>query len=423
MLDFIPPEIWAGLTKAFKYIYLFMPIWLPAAFMMACFNAWLYYRRSKYWQGLGSVLLEIKLPKEIFKSPAAMEVVLSAMHQTADESSWWQKYWLGQTRAWFSLELISTGGNIRFFIWTRKKYRNSLEGHLYSQYPGVEVYEAEDYTKNFYFDPAKHRMFGVQWELAKADPFPIKTYVDYGLDKDPKEEFKVDPIATSLEFLSTVTAGHNVWIQIIIRAHKKDKKKALPWSKKIEKFAWSETVDSWQEEAKEQKDKILKELKAEKEEGGFPRIPTKGEAETIAALERSVSKIGFDTCIRSVYFADDKDQFNGMYVGGTFGYFKQYASAEFNGFKPTGWYAAFDTDPLRDWWKSDKKFPYKLLDEYKLRRFFFSPYMGKWFYSKPFILNAEELATIYHFPGSIAAAPTFTRVPSKKSEAPSNLPI
>lgn len=421
MLDFIPPPIWDSLVKAFGYVYLLMPVWLPVLFLTLLFNAWVYYIRSAYWQSMGTVLLEIKLPKEIYKSPAAMEVVLSAMHQTADESNWYQKYWLGQTRSWFSLELISQGGHIRFFIWMRKKYKNSLEGHLYSQYPGVEVYEVEDYTKDVYFDPNKHKLFGLQCELSKPDPFPIKTYVDYGLDKDPEEEFKVDPLTTSLEFLSTVTEGHNIWIQIIIRAHKKEKKKALPWAKKLENFAWFEEVDSWKDEAKDEIKKILESMKAAKEEGGFPRIPTKGESETIAALERSVSKIGFDTTIRFIYFTD-KDIYNGMYVGGIFGYLKQYASAELNGFKPAGWYSEFN-NPIYDWWKSTKMFPYRLLDEYKLRRFFFSPYRGKWFYSKPFVLNSEELATIYHFPGSIAAAPTLQRVPSKKSEAPANLPV
>lgn len=421
--SFLPPEVFDTLILTFKYVYWLMPLWLPLIFLRLLFGAWLYYKRASYWAGMGNVLLEVKLPKEINKSPKAMELILGAMHQTADEGNWYFKYWKGQTRSWFSLELVSMGGNIRFFIWMRKKYRNSIETHLYSQYPGIEVYEVEDYTKSFYYDPNKHNFFGCQWKLSEPDPLPIKTYVDYGLDSDPKEEYKIDPMATSLEFLSTVTKGHNVWIQIIIRAHKKEAKRSLDWGKKIEKFAWSETFDPWKEEAKEQKKKILEELKASKEEGGFPRIPSKGEADRIAAIERSVSKIGFDVSIRSIYFAD-KEIYNGMYIAGIFGYFKQYSSPEFNGFGASGWYAAF-SNPLYDWWKKGKKeqFPYLLFDEYKFRRFFFSPHMDKWYYSKPFVLNSEELATIYHFPGSTAAAPTFERIPSKKSEPPSNLPV
>jgi hypothetical protein len=39
------------------------------------------------------------------------------------------------------------------------------------------------------------------------------------------------------------------------------------------------------------------------------------------------------------------------------------------------------------------------------------------------VLSTEELATLYHFPGAIAATPSINRIPSKKSEAPANLPI
>ena len=99
MFEFIPPEIINGLVTAFEYVYKTSFVWLPILFMILLFNSWLYYRRAKYWEKLGSVLLEIKLPKEINKSPLAMEVVLSALHQTADESNWYFKYWKGQTRS------------------------------------------------------------------------------------------------------------------------------------------------------------------------------------------------------------------------------------------------------------------------------------------------------------------------------------
>jgi hypothetical protein len=77
-----------------------------------------------------------------------------------------------------------------------------------------------------------------------------------------------------------------------------------------------------------------------------------------------------------------------------------------------------------EWWNKKEKIKPKVLEEYKLRRYFYSPWKNKKFHStKPFVLNAEELATIYHFPGSVAGTPTFERVPSLKSKAPSNLPI
>src|SRR3989344_8713639 len=380
----IPTEIWDNLFLAFKYVYWLMPIWLPAAFVVACFRAWVYYRRADYWNNkLGSCVLEIKLPREIFKSPLAMELVLNQMHQPPDEGTWYWKYWRGQTRSWFSLELASVGGEIHFYIWARRKYKNGIEAHLYSQYPGIEIYEVDNHPKVFVFDPARHKMDACQWKLAEPDPYPIATYVDYGLDKDPKEEYKVDPMTSMIEFLGTIPKGQNLWIQIIVRAQKKEQRKP---------GTLFDVTDAWKDEAKAEKNKILEELKVSKEEGGFPRIPSKGEAEKIAALERSVSKPGFDTTIRSMYFAD-KDQYDSIYLGGMLGSFKQYGTLGYNGFKNSGWHMAFVGGWYHDWWKTDKgKLTIMVLEEYKLRRFFFSPYKGKGFYSKPFILNIEELA-------------------------------
>jgi len=62
-----------------------------------------------------------------------------------------------------------------------------------------------------------------------------------------------------------------------------------------------------------------------------------------------------------------------------------------------------------------------LLDAYKRRSFFNVPY--KHLNGKPYILTVEELATIFHFPGATTTTPTLTRVPSKKAEAPANLPV
>lgn len=413
---FIPPEIWDNLLLAFEYLYVWMPLWLPVVFLVLLFNAWLRYKRAKFWQKEGSVLLEIKLPREITKSPLAMEVVLGAFWQLGGESTWIDRIWKGQTRSWFSLEMVSLGGNVRFFIWTKPKHRNVIESQIYAQYPGIEIYEAEDYTKPFYYDPNKNDIWACEFALTKPDPYPIKTYVDYGLDKDPKEEFKIDPMTAMIEFLGSITAGHNVWIQIIIRGHKKRRLAEV----------FGEKKDSWENEAKAEKDKIIEKLKVAKEEGGFPRIPSKGEAEIIAALERSISKISFDCGIRGIYIAD-KDKFNPAVNGGIIGCLRQYGSLNLNSFKHCGWFTIFDYF-WEEWGDRKGKLKPKVLEEYKLRRFFYSPLKGKrvWWkniYSKPFVLNAEEVATIYHFPGAVAGTPTFERVPSKKSEAPSNLPI
>jgi hypothetical protein len=59
-----------------------------------------------------------------------------------------------------------------------------------------------------------------------------------------------------------------------------------------------------------------------------------------------------------------------------------------------------------------------MLDSYKRRSYFFYPYKFT-----PLILTNEELATLYHFPGEVASTPGLPRIPSKRAQAPTNLPV
>ncbi|KKU75629.1 MAG: hypothetical protein UY01_C0007G0007 [Candidatus Nomurabacteria bacterium GW2011_GWB1_47_6] len=45
-----------------------------------------------------------------------------------------------------------------------------------------------------------------------------------------------------------------------------------------------------------------------------------------------------------------------------------------------------------------------------------------YFHSQTFVLNAEELATMWHFPGQILKVPTLERIESKEASPPPNLP-
>ena len=124
--------------------------------------------------------------------------------------------------------------------------------------------------------------------------------------------------------------------------------------------------------------------------------------------------------MRAVYIAQ-KDAFNGAFgIGGVVGSLKQFSSEGFNGFKPNGktWLQKFDY-PWQDFMNIRKNRQSRLvLMAYKRRSYFYAP-----FSSKRLVMNTEELATMYHFPGSVSQTPTLERLPSKKAQAPSNLPI
>jgi len=405
-----------------------MPLWLPLALGFFFWKAWAEYTRTQFLLKQNHILLEIKSPKEVTKSPLAMELFLNALHQTVGESNWYDRYFLGKTRAHFSLELVSIDGQVRFFIWTRPFLKKFIESQLYSQYPTAEVFEVPDYTASIPYakKDSDWKLFGVEFKLSKPDPYPIKTYVDYETDKDVFEEKKIDPITPMLEFLGAVEKNEQVWFQIIVRANKGKSDPTSAWTR------------DWQEEGKAIVNEIFQRAKERsgptpgEEAGGDRRfaVLSEGERTAIKAIERNTSKLGFDCGIRGVYIAK-KDSFNPANIAGLFGTVKQYSSLDLNGFSPRQ-FTAIDYPwqhyiGLFEKRKFSPTFSFqghrvahlkwKFFDAYRKRSWFFSPYERK-----PFVLNTEELATIYHFPGRVAETPTFERIESRKSEPPSNLP-
>lgn len=186
------------------YLLVLLPILLPIIIFYAFWVVRFRWLTMKFVASKTPALLEIRLPKEITKSPAAMEIFFSHLAQ-GGAGNWGEAFLDGKTRPWFSCELVSTGGYVRFFIWcSQNAFRNLLESQLYAQYPNVEIFEAEDYTKEFYFDNEKFAMTGVQYDLIAPDPYPIKTYIDYGLDQDQKDEYKIDPITSVIEYLGSL---------------------------------------------------------------------------------------------------------------------------------------------------------------------------------------------------------------------------
>ncbi len=398
------------------FILPFFGFWVLATFI---YKKWVDYVQEKFNSNLKYVLLRIYPPKEVTKTPAAMELFLNAIYQTGGESNNYDKKWLGKQRAVFSLEIASNGGEVGFYIRTRAMLRREIETQIYAQYPGIEVVEVSDYTDEIDMASGGYTMLGVEYQLTKPDPWPIKTYVDYGLDKVSEEEEKIDPITPTIEFLGSLKPGENAWIQIIVKAHKKEDKK---------EGTFFDVTDNWQDEAKELIEEIRKKSEREDSDGKVSFAnPTEGQKDQIYAIERSISKPGFDCGIRAIYVAE-KDAFDGATIGAMIGTFKQYNSGNLNGFRPQN---GSRTDyPWQNWFGAIPRMEAQMFEDYKERKFFNTTFIATNFFGLPykkdrikFVLNSEELATIFHFPGTVAGTPSLNRVSSRKGEAPANLPI
>ncbi|MDD5032872.1 MAG: hypothetical protein PHC85_02035 [Candidatus Pacebacteria bacterium] len=366
-------------------------VWLPAGLAFAFWELWLNAIRKKFLRNMQCVLLEIKVPRDIIKSPKAMETVLNSLYTTF-AGNWWARSIKGYLPTYYSLEMVGINGSVHFFIYTQKGFRNLVESQIYSQYPDAEISEVSDYSYASDFENRENwNMWGAELGLTKEDPYPLRTYIDFDLQMPLlKEEQKVNPIASFVEFLGSLKQGEQVWIQILIKgASGKD----------------------WIEKAKKLIAKLLEEAKTES--GEKRPFLTEGERDTIKAIEKNVSKLGFETGIRIIYMAK-KEVFNQLTVPSIIGLLNQYSSQTLNGFKPAN--STASKQPFKQFRENLRK--KKMLKAYQPRGYFYRPNKRK-----HFVLNTEELATIYHFPGRVAETPTFARVETKKGEPPAALPI
>lgn len=387
------------------------PVWVPLLLVSICFELWIDYKRREWINKQGAVLLEIRLPREILKTPLAMEIVLNGIYEPV-VGTLIDTFLEGNVRPWFSLEIASLGGQVKFFIWAFPKWKNNIEARLYAQYPGIEIHEVADYALKAHFDPETMSMTSFQTALVKHDVYPIKTYVDFGLDKlGNEEEEKIDPLTSLIEWMGALKEGEQAWYQIMIQAHRTE---GLQDAKIFGKLGWHKSVK------KEIQAFIKDSTVAELEEGKKPRMLdlTKVQQETIEAIQRSQGKLAYDAMVRAIYFAP-KEIYNKMATAGLIHSLRPFGSPNLNSIKPV--FSGIDY-PWQDFRGIRKKEYQRIIfDAYKRRSIFNVPYKN--WNAKPYVLNVEELATLFHFPGGVATTPNLARIPSKKSEAPPNLPI
>jgi len=399
--------LYADVIRAADILFNSALYWVPVVLGLAFFSFWLKYIRAHYIANLSWVMLEVSIPKEINKTPLAMEIILGALHQTS-EPDWYEVLFLGKAKVWSSLELVSIEGAVKFFIRVEKKLKTTIESQLYAQYPTIEIHEVPDYTTyvNHNEEGSEWGLFGGEIILRGEDAKPIRTYVDYGLDKaGTKEEFKIDPITATIEALGSMGKDQQMWVQILVTGAGKRFKKKGAWFKKVD----------WKDDAQGFIDEMVE--KSRKKSGDAKRVElTETEQNTIKAIDRNIRKLGFDCGIRTLYLAKGS-AFNGDHIGTLLGLWKQYAENDLNSFVPN------NLTKMNHPWQDFKdvratKKKRRQFDAYRRRSYFFDPYKRK-----PFVLNSEELATIFHFPGGVAETPTFGRIDSRKSEPPANLPI
>ncbi len=405
---------------------------------------WLHYIRQDFISGIDFVLLEIVPPREVLRSPKAMELFLTNALYHLSNKGGREEYWQGAVWFWFSLEIASIDGQVHFYIRTPTRIRGLIETQMYAQYPQAQVKAVEDYTLavDEITPTSAWNGWGCEFRLVKPEAFPLKTYVDFGLDKDPDEELKVDPISPIVELFASLKKGEQMWSQIVITPSKKTWHTRGTWFGKHD----------WVAESRVQLLKLLLPYTSQRDEPGenllkLARIEVRVPSfldRAVKAMNAKTSKLGFDTGIRVMYVAK-KEVFDMSSRRNLRLIFRQYAAPDVNEldrFNNTqGDALSSSLFPLSA--KQVMVLANRMLNEYRERAFFHLPlrhhlfsehsikkpflYIVKrfflpYFHHQTYVLNTEELATMWHFPGQIMRVPSLERIESKEASPPSNLP-
>lgn len=357
-------------------------VWIPAVVILS-YLTWRNYRRADVVKATESTLLILEIPKANDKSELAAEQLFASLHGILRDKSE-LKYNAG-VQEHLSFEIASVNGQIRFYVWVPKALQSFVEGQIYSQYPTVQIHEAdEDYVTH---ERDHSVVYTSEITLTANEMLPIKTF----------QSFEVDPLAGITGTLAKLeTTGEEVWIQVLARpiadVWHKDSDRWISSVKNGSPFAlFSGGFDlKW----------IAGLLEAfwkppEQGSGSGPKELSDRDKTRISEAEKKATKLGYQVKIRLAYLGES--QTNGkLRMQAIVGTFKQFNSTNLNGFKMTA-----------------TSFKKEDLVRYRARTFF----------DRGFILNIEELASVFHLPHTNVETPNIVWASSKTAEPPAKLPI
>lgn len=434
MLNYLT-EAWYLILPYFKFGWVIvLTVWwviLPFyAFKLLHWSYFLWKNTEWFLENGKSILLEFKFPREITKPLKVMEDVFSVIWGAMfDPPNFKERYFEGKFNLNFSLEIVSLEGIPHFYIRIPEGAKKMIEAAVHSQYPSVEISEAEDYTKKIPLDvPNK------EWDLwgcnymppgGKEDVYPIKTYKKF-FEQNVEaqyEEKRTDPISNLVEGFSKLGKGEQLWFQIVASSASDDENDYVKRGKA--------TINELAKRPGPKKEKSLfeeifnilfksQDVEEKKDDKLLPpeMFLTPGERDIISAIEEKISKLGFNASVRALYLAKRENYFSPNKII-PIAYMNQFQDKSLNALIP--WKPTLTKVQAPDIFQERRTFLKKrdLYLRYINRVSPFTPYRGG-----TCLLNVEEMATLFHFPGfEVAPTPQLERLEIKKAPPPPTLPV
>ncbi|KKU26138.1 MAG: hypothetical protein UX39_C0012G0015 [Candidatus Magasanikbacteria bacterium GW2011_GWA2_46_17] len=398
---------------------------LALIFFSMGLQLWTLYRQNlanKKWQW---ALLAVDIPPLLIQSPKAVEQIFAHFSGALLMPNIGEKFWNGKKQKWFSLEIISIEGYIQFLIRTEAEFRDLMEAAIYAQYPEAEITEVEDYVEAVpaRYPNSEYEMMGLEFKLADKDAYPIRTYqnFEYSLSKDVVFS---DPMAAILENFSRLGRGEQLWFQIILEpTDSRWKEKGIELVKKIvsgdDKFGGGEGILSKFAGLPRALAKMIIDVwdwnfePSEKEAEPSKKVSdlTPGLKSTVEAVEDKISKIGFKCKIRTLYVARKESYNPDKCLGGIVGSLNQFNLLNRNGLVPSA--------------KTSAPYAFKTSRTNFKKNVFMTAYKKRKIKTgaNPYVMNIEEMATIWHFPLPFVKTPLVQKTATKRGEPPIGLPV
>lgn len=394
------------------------------------FEVWLFNRQHHYRHTRKYIMLAVDVPKETEQSPKAMEALFATVAALWGGPNIKEKWIDGEVAPVISFELVGIDGYIQYYIRLEKKFRDAVESAIYAHYPDAEISEVDDYAHAFpdKFPDDNYQAWGTEFTLKKPSYFPIRTYESF--EHRLSQELK-DPLAVLLENLGKLKPGESIWLQFLISPLGPA---ANDWIKPGIKYVYEEIG---KEEKTKHKSSMLSDLfehasafpgelaaqlgllgggghEEEKAEDPWKFLrSTPIDKARLELVTQKISKPGMNTKIRLVYIGKHDVFSKSSREKMIKGMFNLYSLLDCNRFGTVG-----KTTPKHDYvwqkWNEDKKRT-RIVRAYKHR----DEEIG----GNHFILNVEEMATLWHFPSILVRAPFISKTVAKRGEPPIQLPI
>lgn len=353
-------------------------LWLPIAAVLG-YLAMRNNRRAKVVGETEHVLLVLEIPRTNDKKELAAEQMFASLHGILRNKR--ELASQGGLQEHISFEIAAIDKRIRFYVWLPKYLQNFVEGQVYAQYPTVQIHTAdEDYSARNLNNTVTYTS---ELGLVDNEVLPIKTF----------QSFEVDPLAAVTATLAKLEdPDEEMWIQFLVRPVSDD------WHRKSSRYVArvkSGMIRSGGHNAGYYALRTLEALwKPPEDKEKAPEVSERDKGR-ISEIEKKSIKLGYQVKVRITYLGHSQ-QTAKLRMQAIVGTFKQYNSTNLNGFQiktPT-----FDTDGV-------------------------AQYRARFFIDRGYILNIEELASVFHLPHTNVETPNIVWASSKTAEPPAKLPI